>query len=66
MMDLFLVIVCLLLVFANVWVYSIARDAKDETHHLWLRMEGQKQQLVEHGYRLHALEQKKGKKHAKV
>jgi hypothetical protein len=64
MMDLLVSIVLLALVLALVWVYSIAREAKDETHNLYMRLEGQKQQLVEHGYRLYALEQKKGKKHA--
>jgi hypothetical protein len=61
-MDLFLSIALLVLVIVNVWVYSYASEAKDETHRLWLRLDGQKQQLVEYGYRLHALEQKKGKK----
>ena len=62
MMDLFISVVLLVLVLSVVWVYSIASEARDEAHNLWLRLEGQKQQLVEHGYRLHALEQKKGKK----
>jgi hypothetical protein len=62
MMDMFLAIVCLMLVLALVWVYSIAREAKDETHHLWLRLEGQKQQIVEHGYCIHSLKQQAEKK----
>jgi hypothetical protein len=67
MMDLFLVVVCLMLVLANVWIHGIASEAKDEVHTLYMRLEGQKQQLIQQGYRLHSLEkqlEKKGKKHA--
>jgi len=67
MMDLFLVVVCLVLVLANVWIYGIAREVEDEVHTLYMRLEGQKQQLIQQGYRLHSLEkqiEKKGKKHA--
>ena len=64
MMDLFLVVVCLMLVLANVWIHGIASEAKDEVHNLYMRLEGQKQQLIQQGYRLHSLEkqlEKKGK-----
>ena len=67
MMDLFFSVSLLILIFAVTWVYSIARDAKDEVHLLYMRLEGQKQQLIQQGYRLHSLEkqlEKKGKKHA--
>ena len=66
-MELFLSVALLVVVLAIVWVYSIARDAMDETHNLYMRLEGQKQQLIQQGYRLHSLEkqlEKKGKKHA--
>ena len=66
-MELFLSVALLVVVLAIVWVYSIASEAMDETHNLYMRLEGQKQQLIQQGYRLHSLEkqlEKKGKKHA--
>lgn len=62
MMDLFLSVALLLLVLANAWVYSVARDAEGSADMIRLRMEGLQQRYNGMEYKLMMLEQRLSKK----